>query len=137
MAHDLQVHDKRGVAITREKNRSSLATGRCCWLGRAQPLPRLLCPVEPRGADVTFLPLHLPRESIGSLFPWKPLCESRETPRLPPPYRTACILPLPTFQAPQLRIRIRQSVPSSHVAVLEVVALCWPMLPHTPWPGKF
>ena len=22
------------------------------------------------------------------LFPWKPLCESRETPRLPPPYRT-------------------------------------------------
>ena len=34
----------------------------------------------------------------------------------------ACILPLPTFPAPQLGIRTRQSVPSSHVAVLEVVA---------------
>ena len=34
----------------------------------------------------------------------------------------ACILPLPTFQAPQLRIRTRQTVPSSHVAVLEAVA---------------
>ena len=34
----------------------------------------------------------------------------------------ACILPLPTFPAPQLRIRTRQTVPSSHVAVLEVVA---------------
>ena len=34
----------------------------------------------------------------------------------------ACILPLPTFPAPQLRIRTRQTVPSSHVAVLEAVA---------------
>ena len=34
----------------------------------------------------------------------------------------ACILPLPTFPAPQLRIRTRQTVPSSHVAVLAMVA---------------